>query len=139
LPELAQCPAPPTPHAGQELANEFFEKLLCWSQSEPEQFASAMNAVQNAMQRSHQQISFRSDANKNRYHRLVQQVGLCHLVRVVVKPAPDSQYNKGQIKRYWSEELDIRESRVKLSTECATGQRNLWGVAQLEVRPEPKL
>lgn len=138
-PELAQCPAPPTPHAGQELTNDIFEKLLSWSQSEPEEFASALNAVQNAMQRSHQQISFRSDADKKRYRRLLQQAGLCHLVTVVVKPAPDSKHNKGQIKRYWSEELDVRESRVKLSTECAIGQRNLWGVAQLEVRPEPKL
>lgn len=139
LPELAQCPAPPLPHAGQELANELFEKLLCWSQSEPEEFASALNAVENAMQRSHQQISFRSDADKKRYRRLLQQAGLCHLVTVIVKPAPDSKYNKGQIKRYWSEALDVRDSRVKLSMECAIGQRNPWGVAQLEVLPEAKL
>lgn len=139
LPELAQCPAPPTPHSGQELANYIFEKLVRCSQYEPREFGAALDAVQNAMQRSHQQISFRSDANKKRFRWLLRQADLCHLLKVIVKPAPGSDYSHKQIRAYWSEQLSVRFARVEVSNELAIGQRNPWGVAQLEVLPNAKM
>lgn len=138
-PELIQSPAPPTPHIAQEYCEKIFEKLVYWSDSEPQAFSVAMNAIQNAMQRSHQQISFRSDENKKRYRQLLKQAELCHLVKVHVKPPPNSVYKKGALKQYWTTELEVSHARVRLLSEHAKGERNALGVAQIEISPDVSL
>lgn len=138
-PELIQCPAPPTPHVAQEYCEAIFERLVSWSDSEPQAFSEAMNAIQNAMQRSHPQISFRSDENKKRYRQLLRQANLCHLVRVHVKPPPTRDYKQGKLKNHWSSELGVSCARVKLLGESAKSNRREWGVGQINIIPDASL
>ncbi|SNC59436.1 Phage integrase family protein [Marinobacter sp. es.048] len=138
-PELIQCPAPPTPHVAQEYCEAVFERLVSWSDSEPQAFSEAMNAVQNAMQRSHPQISFRSDENKKRYRQLLRQANLCHLVRVHVKPPPTRDYKQDKLKNHWAAELGVSRVRVKLLSESAKSDRSEWGVGQINIIPDASL
>ena len=138
-PELIQCPAPPTPHVAQEYCEAIFERLVSWSDSEPQAFSEAMNTIQNAMQRSHPQISFRSDENKKRYRQLLRQANLCHLVRVHVKPPPTRDYKRGKLKNHWSAELGVSCARVKLLSESAKSDRWEWGVGQINIIPDASL
>ncbi|RUT76891.1 site-specific integrase [Marinobacter sp. NP-6] len=138
-PELNQCPAPPTPHIAQEYCEIIFDRFVSWSESEPKAFSAAMNAVQNAMQRSHQQISFRSDVNKKRYRQLLREAQLCRLIRVRVKAPPNRNFTMTDLKQHWSEEFGVSQARVRLLNERARSDRREWGVSQIEIIPDVRL
>jgi len=138
MPELPECPAPPKSKQALGLVEVFFEGVRRWFREDSKAARTALQIVNDAIQRSGTQISFTSDEDKRIYLELVDKAGAMHLARVRVR-APERGIPSREVKAHWSDYFKVPKSRVVIASEVSKGDRFPYGSAQIEIRPEPKL
>ncbi len=126
------CPAPPKPTASYPAVEKMYENLVELARSDAKRFVALVENVVNAVQRSHTQLKFSSTEKKVLYLQFLKVIGFQKLAWVDVR-APENGPDRQQMKTYWSKELSLPESRVRVRWDDPAGPRNAMGVAQIVV------
>ncbi len=138
MPELPECPAPPTAKGAHGLVEDIFERVRRWLREEPEAALHALQTVNDAITSSNTQILFTRDEGKLTYREFIEQAGLMHLIKVRIK-GPQRVVPDRELKAHWSHRFNVPKSRVVIISQASEGDRFRYGSAQIEIRPEPKL
>jgi len=126
------CPAPPKLVASYPAVEKMYESLVELARSDAKRFVVLVENVVDAVQRSHTQLRFSSTEKKVLYLKFLEVIGFLKLARVDVR-APESGPDRQQMEEYWSKELSLPESRVRVRWDDPAGPRNAMGVAQIVV------
>lgn len=126
------CPAPPKLAASHPAVEKMYQSLVNLSDSDAERFVALVENLVDAVQRSHTQIKFPSTERKVLYLKFLEVIGFQKLAWVDVR-APENGPDRQQMKTYWSKELSLPESRVRVRWDDPAGPRNAMGVAQIVV------
>ncbi|QTN42155.1 site-specific integrase [Marinobacter salsuginis] len=126
------CPAPPKLAASHPTVEKMYQSLVNLADSDAERFVALVENVVDAVQRSHTQIKFPSTERKVLYLKFLEVIGFLKLAWVDVR-APENGTDRQQMKAYWSKELSLPESRVRVRWDEPAGPRNAMGVAQIVV------
>ena len=138
MPELPECPAPPTAKPAHGLVEDIFERVRRWLRAEPEPALHALQTVNDAITSSNAQILFTRDEGKLTYREFIEKAGLVHLVKVRVK-GPQRAVPDRELKAHWSQRFNVPEARVVIISQASKGNRFSHGSAQIEIRPDPQL
>lgn len=138
MPELPECPTPPTAKAAHGLVEDIFEHVRCWLRAEPESASHALQTVNDAITSSNTQILFTRDEDKLIYREFIEQAGLMHLIKVRIK-GPQRGVPDRELKAHWSQRFNVPKARVVIISQASKGDRFPYGSAQIEIRPELKL
>jgi len=138
MPELPECPAPPTAKAAHGLVEDIFEHVRRWLRAEPETAFHALQTVNDAITSSDTQILFTRDEGKQIYREFIEKAGLAHLLKVRVR-GPQRAVPDRELKAHWSQRFDVPKARIVIISQASEGDRFPYGSAQIEIRPEPKL
>lgn len=138
MPELPECPAPPTSKLAHGLVEDIFERIRRWLRDEHESASQALRVVAGAITVSDAQIFFTTDTDKKVYLEFLERAGLKHLVRIRVR-TPERGVLDREIKAHWSGQFILPKARVVIASQVSEGNRFSMGSAQIEVRPDPKL
>ncbi|MTI97458.1 MAG: site-specific integrase [Marinobacter adhaerens] len=131
------CPAPPKLRACHPTVELMYQSLAQHAVTDSERFVALVENVVGAIQRSHTQIKFTSTEGKVLYLRFLELTGFLPLAWVDVR-APENGPGKQQMMEYWSTELSMPTSRIRVRCDDPAGPRNAMGVAQIEVDPPRK-
>ncbi|MCG8521109.1 MAG: hypothetical protein MI744_02755 [Pseudomonadales bacterium] len=131
-PVQRMCPAPPKLTASHPAAEKMYESLVELARSDAKRFVALVENVVNAVQRSHTQLKFSSTEKKVLYLQFLEVIGFQKLAWVDVR-APENGPDRQQMKTYWSKELSLPESHVRVRWDDPAGPRNAMGVAQIVV------
>ncbi|AKV96829.1 hypothetical protein ACP86_12030 [Marinobacter sp. CP1] len=131
------CPAPPKLRACHSTVELMYHSLVQLAVIDSERFVALVENVVEAIQRSHTQIKFTSTEGKVLYLRFLELTGFLPLAWVDVR-APENDPGKQQMMEYWSKELSMPTSRIRIRWDDPAGPRNAMGVAQIEVDPPRK-
>jgi len=138
MPELPECPTPPTAKAAHGLVEDIFEHVRGWLRAEPESASHALQTVNDAITSSNTQILFTRDEDKLIYREFIEQAGLVHLIKVRIK-GPQRVVPDRELKAHWSQRFNVPKARVVIISQASKGDRFPYGSAQIEIRPELKL
>ena len=138
LPELPECPAPPTSKLAHGLVEDIFGRIRRWLREEQKSASEALHIVAGAISVNDTQINFTTEKNKKTYLEFLERAGLKHLVRIRVR-SPERGVSDREIKAHWSKQLSLPKARVVIASQMSEGIRFSMGSAQIEVRPDPKL
>lgn len=138
MPELPECPAPPTSKLAHGLVEDIFEGIRRWLREEQESASEALRIVVGAISISDTNINFSNEQNKRFYLEFLKRAGLNHLVRIRVR-TPEHGVSDREIKAHWSKQFNLSKARVVTASQGSQGNRFPMGSAQVEVRPDPKL
>jgi hypothetical protein len=138
MPELPECPAPPTAKPAHGLVEDIFERMRRWLRAEPESALHALQTMNDAITSSDTQILFTDDEGKLTYREFIEKAGLVHLLQVRVR-GPQRAVPDRELKTHWSQRFNVPKARVVIISQASQGNRFSHGSAQIEVRPDPKL
>lgn len=136
-PVLRSCPAPPKLRACHPTVELLYQSLVKLAVSDSEWFRVLVENVVDAVQRSHTQLKFPATEKKVLYLGFLDVIGFLSLAWVDVRAA-DNGADKQQMKEYWSKELSLPQSRVRVRWDEPAGPTNAMGVAQVKVDPPPR-
>lgn len=136
-PVLRSCPAPPKLRACHPTVELLYQSLIKLALADPEWFRALVENVVAAVQRSHTQLKFPTTEKKALYLNFLDVIGFLSLAWVDVR-APEKGADKQQMKEYWSKELSLPKSRVRVRWNEPAGPKSAMGVAQIKVDPPPK-
>jgi len=136
-PVQRRCPAPPKLKKSHPTVEALYERLVKLAEVDADLFRTLVENAVKAVQRSHTQLKFPDTPRKILYLKLLEIIGFLPLAWVDVR-APETGPDENKLKNYWSNELSLPKSRVRVRWDEPAGPANGMGVAQIEVDPPPK-
>jgi len=133
-PILRTCPAPPKLEASHPTVDKMYQSLVELAQIDADRFRTLVENVVQAAQKSHTQLKFRDTLGQVLYLQFLDVIGFLPHAWVDVR-APETGPDEDQLKNYWSKELSMPKTLVRVRWDKPAGPTNAMGVAQIEVDP----
>jgi len=136
-PILRTCPAPPKFEASHPTVDKMFQRLIKLAQIDADRFRTLVENVVQAAQKSHTQLKFRDTPGQALYLQFLDVIDFLPHAWVDVR-APKNGPDEDQLKDYWSKELSMPKTLVRVRWDKPAGPTNVMGVAQIKVDPPRK-
>jgi hypothetical protein len=136
-PVQRRCPAPPKRQKSHSTVELLYRRLVDVADSDAERFRILVENVVKAMQRSHTHLKFPTTERKILYLNFLEIIDFLPLAWVDVR-APENGLNESQLKDYWSKELSLPRTSIRVRWDDPVGPRNAMGVAHIEFDPPPE-
>ncbi len=137
FPILRTCPAPPKLEESHLAVDRMYQSLVKLARIDADRFRTLVENVVKAAQKSHTQLKFRDTPRQIFYLQFLDVIDFLPRAWVDVR-APETGPDEDQLQNYWSKELSMPKSLVRVRWDEPAGPTNAMGVANIEVDPPRK-
>lgn len=138
MPELpGRFLAPPNTPNTRIHAEKYFNTLIEWYESDPENAGMCMRAALESSQRSKPEIRPRGAARQKLFFDLLQALGLKSRTTLAIKVAPETDRKK--VKQFWSGYFGVSPSKIVCKEETLPLKLGVNGRCHISVESPPAL